>query len=54
MPRYKIGWDMGYAGCSETEIIEADSLEEAEEVAWAEAIDRISTWADEIEGEEYE
>lgn len=54
MPRYKIGWDAGYAGGPEEEIIEADSLEEAEEIAWQEALNHISAWAEEIEDEEDE
>ena len=49
MPRYKIFWDMGYGGANDEEIIEADSLEEAENAAWNTACGLISSWAEEIE-----
>lgn len=52
MPKYKIGGNYGYVGTEWEEEIEADSIEEAQEIAWEDAIQRVGYWAEEIEEEE--
>ncbi len=51
MPKFKIG--IATSGRrEETEIVEADSLEEAEEFARDWAMEHISFWAEDIDEEE--
>jgi hypothetical protein len=46
MAKFKVGYDNGYVGCEFEDVIEADSLEEAEEEVWQMAIEKISIWAE--------
>lgn len=52
MPQYRIGADFGFAGTQIEEVIEAESLEQAEEAALEMAIGYVNSWAEEIEEEE--
>lgn len=52
MPKYIIGRSYGYAGSDDTDEVEAESLEAAEEMAWEWAIERVSSWATEVEYDE--
>lgn len=53
MPYFRIGRNYGYAGTESYDLIEASSQEEAEEIAWDDAIQQVDTWAEEITEEEY-
>ncbi len=53
MPKYKIGWEYGYAGEGNQDFIEAENQEDAEEQAWEKAIESVCSWAEEISEEEY-
>lgn len=46
MKKYHIGCSFGLAGDTQSDIIEAESLEEAEEIAWNWAVERVSSWAE--------
>ena len=52
MPKYRIGGSYGYVGTGWEDEIEADSIEDAEEIAWECAIAQVEHWAEEIEEEE--
>lgn len=52
MPKYIIGRSYGYVGSDDTDEVEAESLEAAEEMAWEWAIERVSSWATEVEYDE--
>lgn len=54
MKKFRIGRSFGYAGDNDFDIIEAESLEEAEDIAWDWALERVSSWAEEIEESEDE
>jgi hypothetical protein len=45
MTKYHIGCSFGLAGDEQSDIIEAESLEEAEAEAWEWAMERLSAWA---------
>lgn len=45
MAKYHIGCSFGLAGDEQSDTIEAESLEEAEEMAWEWAMERVSSWA---------
>lgn len=49
MQKYRIYMDFGFAGTSHTEIIEAESLEDAEDIVWEMAAQQVSTSAEEID-----
>lgn len=51
MPKYKIGRSYGYVGTSEEDYIEADNLEQAEREAWEFALEKVESWAVEVEEE---
>ena len=53
MPQYKIYAEFGFAGTQIEDTVEADSLEQAENMAWESAIQCVNSWAEEI-GEEEE
>lgn len=52
MPKFRIGRSFGYVGTSSEDIIEADSLEDAEEMAWEFAIEKVDCWAEEVSDDE--
>lgn len=52
MPKFKIGGSMGYTGTDWQDEIEADSLKDAQEIAWEQAIERVESWAEEIKEEQ--
>ena len=52
MPQYRIGMSFGFAGGDIEDVVEAENLEEAEEIAWQWAVERVNSWAEEIEEEE--
>lgn len=55
MPKFKIGRGYGFAGADETDIVECDTLKDAQEWAHDWAMERIDSWAaplDETEQEE--
>lgn len=52
MPQYKISVEFGFVGTEMSDVVEADNLEEAEEMAWQWGIDCVNSWATEIEEEE--
>ena len=54
MAKYNIGCSFGLAGDTQSDIIEAESLEEAEEIAWEWAVERVSSWAIPVEEDEDE
>ena len=54
MNKYHIGCSFGLAGDEQTNIIEAESLEEAEAMAWEWAMERLSAWAIPLEDDEDE
>lgn len=45
MPKFTIGRSYGYAGTSSESVVECDTLEEAEEWAYAWAMDNVEAWA---------
>ena len=47
MPTYKIGRSYGYSGTTSYDFVEADSIEEAKEMAWEFAVERVDSWAEE-------
>ena len=54
MKKFHIGCSFGLAGDDQTDIIEAESQEEAEAIAWEWAMERLSAWAIEVEDDEDE
>ena len=52
MPQYKIYAELGFAGTELEDVVEADSLEDAESIAWETAIQYVNSWAEEFEEEE--
>jgi hypothetical protein len=54
MPKYHIGRAYGYAGTEETDVIEADSLDEAQEIASEWAMERVDSWAELVDESTYE
>ncbi|MDE4176337.1 hypothetical protein PXK01_19450 [Phaeobacter sp. PT47_59] len=54
MPKFIIGRSYGYAGTSSEDEIEADSLEDAENMAWEFALENVESWAKEAEDQEDE
>lgn len=54
MAKYIIGRGYGLVGSEETVVIEADSIAEAEEQAWGWALERVDSWAEEVEESEHE
>jgi hypothetical protein len=54
MTKYHIGCSFGLAGDEQSDIIEAESLEEAEAIAWEWAMERVSSWAIPLEDDEDE
>ena len=54
MKKFRIGCSFGLAGDTQGDVIEAESQEEAEDIAWNWAIERVSSWAEEIEESEDE
>lgn len=50
--KFLIGYNFGLAGSDTEYEIEADSLEEAEQIAWDSACERVSSWAKLIEEDE--
>lgn len=49
MPKFKIGGSMGYTGTDWEDVIEADSLKEAQEIAWEQAVEKVESWAEEAD-----
>lgn len=47
--KYKIGGSYGYAGTNWEDEIEADSQEEAEDIAREQALERVEWWAQPVE-----
>jgi hypothetical protein len=54
MAKYLIGRGYGLVGSEETIVIEAESADEANSQAWDWAVERVSSWAEEIEESEDE
>jgi hypothetical protein len=54
MPQYKIYAEFGFAGTQIEDTVEADSLEQAEAMAWESAIQYVNSWAEEVDEEEEE
>ena len=54
MPKYKIHRSYGYVGTDSYEVIEASSIEDAEEYAKDFAFERVEFWAEEITDDQYE
>jgi hypothetical protein len=54
MPMFRIGGSMGYVGTDWEDVVEADSLEEAEKIAYESACERIDSWARPMDGEDEE
>lgn len=54
MKKYRIGCSFGLAGDQQEDFIEAESQAEAEEIAWSWAVERVSSWAEEVEDSEDE
>lgn len=54
MQKYIISMDFGFAGTSHTEIIEAESLEDAEDMVWEMAMQQVSISVEEIDEDEDE
>lgn len=54
MKKFRIGCSFGLAGDTQVDVIEASSEEEAEQIAWEWAVERVSSWAEEIEESEDE
>lgn len=52
MPKYKIYRGFGYVGTDDYDIIDAESLEDAEEAAWQFAVERVESWAEEYNDED--
>lgn len=52
MAKYHIGCSFGLAGDDQSDIIEAESLEEAEAMARDWAMERLSAWAIPVEGDD--
>jgi hypothetical protein len=51
MPKYRIHRDMGFVGTEESQIVEADNLKEAEEMAKDWAYERVEAWAEQVHDE---
>lgn len=49
MPRYRIGRDYDSSGVTDEKVIEADTQEEAEEMALEYALEPLEAWADLVE-----
>lgn len=54
MPKFKIGGSYGYVGTDWEDVIEVDDLEEAEELAKDQALERVDWWAEPIDDGEGE
>lgn len=54
MKKFRIGCSFGLAGDQQNDVIEAETQEEADEIAWSWAVERVSSWAEEIEESEDE
>lgn len=54
MAKYRIGCSFGLAGDTQDDVIEAESLDEAEDIAWQWALERVSSWAELVEDDENE
>lgn len=54
MKKYVIKRDYGYAGRPDADLVEAESLEDAQEMAWEWAIQRVDSWAEEYDPEEHD
>ena len=52
MPKFIIGRSYGYAGDTAEIEVEAETLEDAEAMAWEWAAERVSSWAIEVEEDE--
>lgn len=48
MPKFKIGGSYGYVGTDWEDAIEAEDLEEAEEIAEERALRNVDYWAEEL------
>lgn len=46
MPKFLIVCSYGYAGTESRDVIEADTLEEAEKEAWQNAIEHVESYAE--------
>lgn len=51
MPKFRIHRGYGYVGTDDSEIIEVDCLETAEEEAKPFAMERVEWWAEPVEDE---
>ena len=49
MTKFKIYRSFGYSGTESCEVIEAETLEEAQEEAWQYALDMVDSWAEPVE-----
>lgn len=49
MPKFRIGYEFDVVGSCHEDIVEADNLEQAEEIAWEVALERVYTWAEPYE-----
>ena len=54
MAKFRIGYGFGFAGDNTEYIIDAESLDEAEQYAWEAACERVSSWAVLVDGAEDE
>ena len=54
MPKFFISKSWGFAGDTETDVVEAATQEEAEQVAWEEACEQIETWAEPYDPEKHD
>lgn len=54
MAKFVIARSYGYAGTTSYDLIEADSLEDAESQAWEFAIENVESWAQEYDPEEHD
>jgi hypothetical protein len=55
MPKYKVGYSYGFAGDTSYDVVEADDEEEAQEIVWEMAVQRVDAWVEGIvsdDGEE--
>lgn len=54
MPKFRIHRGYGFVGCDDSEIIEVDCLETAEEEAQSFAMERVEWWVEAVEDGEDE
>ena len=52
MPKFIVGRNYGYVGTEGTKEVECDTLDEAEDIAWEFAIEKLDSWAEPVEEED--